>query len=64
MSDRITWETCPNCGDLAAVGWERVAWSDGDQAGELVVEFDCPNGCSVLVEPLERTYRRWLSFHL
>jgi hypothetical protein len=34
-SERVTWETCPNCGLSAAVGWR-----DG-----VLVEVDCPGGC-------------------
>ena len=34
-SERVTWETCPNCGLSAAVGWR-----DGH-----LVEADCPGGC-------------------
>ncbi|MGY1773952.1 hypothetical protein [Blastococcus sp. SYSU D00813] len=37
MSERITWERCPGCGDTAAVGW----------AGERPVEIDCLQGCVV-----------------
>src|SRR3954453_9398026 len=35
MSEKITWEVCPECGRTAAVGW-----LEGD-----VVEFDCVLGC-------------------
>jgi hypothetical protein len=35
MSERVTWEICPNCGRTAAVGW-----LDGN-----LVEFDCTGGC-------------------
>ncbi|SEO77553.1 hypothetical protein [Trujillonella endophytica] len=37
MSERVSWETCPECRRLAAVGW-----LDGN-----AVEVDCPNGCNV-----------------
>jgi hypothetical protein len=37
LSERVTWETCPNCGRSAAVGW-----LDANP-----VEFDCPGGCQV-----------------
>ncbi|MGY1709363.1 hypothetical protein ACI8AC_07605 [Geodermatophilus sp. SYSU D00758] len=40
MSDRLTWESCPACGDLAAVGW----------ADETVVEVDCASGCDLTSE--------------
>ena len=36
-SERITWEECPSCRRPAAVGWHD----------ELIVEFDCPNGCGL-----------------
>jgi hypothetical protein len=35
MTERITWDTCPQCGRYAAVGW-----LDG-----IPVGFDCPRGC-------------------
>jgi hypothetical protein len=35
--ERVTWETCPNCGLSAAVGWR-----DG-----VLVIVDCPGGCNV-----------------
>ena len=34
-SERVTWEGCPQCRRVAAVGWV-----DGRP-----VEFDCPGGC-------------------
>ena len=34
-SERVTWEDCPNCRRVAAVGWV-----DGRP-----VEFDCPGRC-------------------
>ena len=37
MSERVTWETCPECRRPAAVGWV-----DGDP-----VEFDCPRECTL-----------------
>jgi hypothetical protein len=40
MSERVTWESCPGCGGLAAVGW-----LDG-----AVVEFDCGDGCRLTEE--------------
>jgi len=45
MSDRVTWEICPRCGDVAAVGWACVTPAPGRPAGEIAVEFDCPSGC-------------------
>ncbi len=47
MSDRVTWETCPVCGDPAALGWELLEGPDGAPVGGILVEFDCPNGCLV-----------------
>jgi hypothetical protein len=40
VSERVTWELCPNCDRLAAVGW----------LDEEAIEFDCPGGCLVSVE--------------
>ncbi len=40
MSEWITWEECPSCGDTAAVGWLR---------GEPV-EFDCVRHCELTQE--------------
>src|SRR5687768_10012807 len=37
MTERITWDTCPECGRYAAVGW-----LDG-----IPVGFDCPRGCQL-----------------
>jgi hypothetical protein len=37
MTERITWDTCPQCGRYAAVGW-----LDG-----IPVGFDCPRGCQL-----------------
>lgn len=34
-SERVTWETCPSCGRIAAVGW-----LDGH-----AIELDCTGGC-------------------
>jgi hypothetical protein len=45
MSDRVTWESCPHCGGLAAVGWARVSPSGGGPAEYRPVEFDCTTGC-------------------
>src|SRR4051794_2256845 len=35
MSDLVTWEACPRCGQAAALGW----------TDEHPVEFDCTTGC-------------------
>jgi hypothetical protein len=37
MSERITWTTCPHCGEAAAVGWVQ----------EIPIEFDCKAGCTL-----------------
>jgi hypothetical protein len=37
MSERVSWETCPECHRLAAVGW----------LNGTAIEVDCPTGCSV-----------------
>jgi hypothetical protein len=55
MSDHVTWEVCPRCGGLAAVGWAHV---DGAPAEEHLVEFDCPTGCRVSLDVLARAYSR------
>ena len=47
MSERVTWETCPNCQRLAAVGW-----LDG-----MPMEFDCPNGCSITRSRMTSAFR-------
>jgi hypothetical protein len=36
-SERVTWEDCPVCQRVAAVGWVNAR----------PVEFDCPGGCSL-----------------
>jgi hypothetical protein len=45
MSDRVTWATCPGCGERAALGWMLLEDSNGAPVGEVLVEVDCPNGC-------------------
>ena len=37
MSERVTWEPCPRCGTLAALGWR----------GGTLVHVDCPGDCRV-----------------
>ena len=51
MTERITWERCPDCGELAAVGWAP------DGAAEVAVEFDCPNDCAA-PQPLSSFFTR------
>lgn len=48
MSERVTWEPCPHCGDLAALGW----------AGDEVAEFDCRAGCELSNEQMAELRRR------
>jgi hypothetical protein len=63
MSDYVTWERCPRCGLLAAVGWAPVVATGAAPPGPRPVEFDCRAGCQIsgdeLVEhygpPLRRT---------
>ena len=45
IGERVSWVTCPQCGDRAAVGWQALTGAAGETLGELAVEFDCPNGC-------------------
>ncbi len=44
MSERVTWDICPQCGRYAAVGW-----LDG-----IPVRFDCPRGCQLSAGELPR----------
>jgi hypothetical protein len=37
MTDQISWDACPRCGDVAAIGW------DDDEPAE----FDCRRGCEL-----------------
>lgn len=46
MSELISWETCPQCGARAAVGWIR----------QDPVEFDCQAGCSLPQPALGRLF--------
>jgi hypothetical protein len=41
--EELTWETCPTCGGVAAVGREPVG-------PQLEVRFDCSAGCAVRPE--------------
>ena len=47
MSERISWHTCPRCGETAAVGWNSTLGADGQPAGYAPVEFDCLTGCQL-----------------
>lgn len=42
-SERVTWEDCPVCRRVAAVGWVNAA----------PVEFDCPGGCSLSADQVQ-----------
>ena len=55
MADRVTWETCPECGGLAAIGWARAR---GSASLVEAVEFDCPNGCQA-PNPLSAYFTPW-----
>jgi hypothetical protein len=48
MSEHVTWESCPGCGGLAAVGW----------LDDAVVEFDCPEGCTLTEEQRAAVWER------
>jgi hypothetical protein len=50
VSERITWESCPNCGGMAAVGW----------TDEEPIEFDCVLECR-LTEQQQAAWRRELA---
>ena len=50
MSDRITWTTCPRCGEAAAVGWLQ----------EKPLEFDCRAGCTLA--DLHPSMTAWYGF--
>ena len=57
MSERVTWEVCPRCGGVAAVGWALVPGIDG-AAGECgPVEFDCSSGCQISLDVLAQVFR-------
>jgi hypothetical protein len=49
MSERVTWEECPQCRRLAA-----VAWLDGVPVG-----FDCPNGCHLSRSRMTSVFASW-----
>jgi hypothetical protein len=58
MSEKVTWEVCLRCGDLAAVGWAPVVEIDSAPVTCRPVEFDCPAGCQVGVDELLEVYGR------
>jgi hypothetical protein len=54
MSDHVTWEICPDCGQLAVVGWASDGVS-GAPAGIRPVGFHCRTGCRVSPEEFAET---------
>jgi CheY-like chemotaxis protein len=50
-SERISWEDCPNCGGLAAVGWR-----DGNP-----IAVDCAGDCQLRVEDVQISAARRVS---
>ena len=55
MSDYVTWEDCPRCGHVAAVGWV-VGGIAGEAAGRRVEEFDCSSGCQIDLDVLTKVF--------
>ena len=56
MSDCVTWEVCPKCGCVAAVGWALDVWTAGEAVENRAVEFDCPTGCQISLDLLAEVY--------
>jgi hypothetical protein len=56
VSERITWTTCPACGEPAAVGWVTTAWVDDEPVEEAPIELDCSAGCPVSLKELRRAW--------
>jgi hypothetical protein len=56
MSEYVTWEVCPRCGLLAALGWVNVGGIRGGLPQILPVEFDCPSGCRLGPDELAEAY--------
>ena len=54
--ERITWTTCPRCGDRAALGWRITTGRDG-AVREDPVSFDCNVGCT----PTDLQFLYWFS---
>ncbi len=52
MSERITWETCPRCGTLAALAWR----------GGTLVDVDCPGECAITSVDFDRRTPRRTTF--
>jgi hypothetical protein len=57
VSERVSWEVCPRCGSLAAVGWAPVSVAADVAGTSRPVEFDCIAGCQVDPDVLARVYR-------
>ena len=47
MSDQVTREKCPQCGNSAAVGWVKVREITGPTVVWMPAECDCPTGCDL-----------------
>ena len=47
VSDQVTWEKCPQCGNSAAVGWVKVREITGPTVVWMPAECDCPTGCDL-----------------
>jgi hypothetical protein len=56
VSERVTWEPCLRCGDVAAVGWASAVGTDGARAPYRPIEFDCVAGCSAGIDELLAVY--------
>lgn len=44
--ERISWTSCPRCGDRAAVGW-RITTRRSGTVRQDPVSFDCSSGCTM-----------------
>jgi hypothetical protein len=53
MSERISWETCPDCGGRVAVGWQPRTEQHFSGQWEEPVEADCRNGCRLTPRQLQ-----------
>jgi hypothetical protein len=57
VSECVTWEVCPRCGGIAAVGWARVPGAGSAPDVCRPIEFDCRAGCEVSIDALAEVYR-------
>ena len=48
MCERVTWGSCPNCGERAAVGWTE----------DTVTELDCMGGCGFTADQMAEVQRQ------